>query len=167
MRFVPTKSVEQLDFQALHRVRARLVRLRTAVINQIRAFLLERGIAVRQGHRFLRAALPDILAQATDLLSPRMIQVIADLSADWRHLDDRVEEVSGEIEALAKADQACRRPSPVLARSSPVPWWPRTVIAPRLPRGAFLPPGSGSYPDRHRPVIGRSSGASRNAATST
>ncbi len=55
MRFVPTKSDEQLDLQALHRVRARLVRQRTAVINQIRAFLLERGITVRQGHRFLRA----------------------------------------------------------------------------------------------------------------
>ena len=109
MRFVPTKSVEQLDLQALHRVRARLVRQRTAVINQLRAFLLERGIAVRQGRRFLRAALPDILAQATDLLSPRMIRVIADLSADCRHLDDRVEEVTGEIEALAKADVACQR----------------------------------------------------------
>ena len=109
MRFVPTKSVEQLDLQALHRVRARLVRQRTAVINQIRAFLLERGIAVRQGHRFLRAALPDILGQATYLLSPRMIRVIADLSADWRRLDERVEEVSGEIEALAKADHACQR----------------------------------------------------------
>jgi transposase len=43
MRFVPTKSVEQLDLQALHRVRERLVSQRTGVINQIRAFLLERG----------------------------------------------------------------------------------------------------------------------------
>jgi len=48
MRFVPTKSAEHLDLQALHRVRSRLVRQRTAVINQIRALLLERGIAVRQ-----------------------------------------------------------------------------------------------------------------------
>ena len=48
MRFVPTKSVEQLDLQALHRVRSRLVSQRTAIVNQIRAFLLERGIAVRQ-----------------------------------------------------------------------------------------------------------------------
>ena len=47
MRFVPTKSVEQLDLQAMHRVRSRLVRHRTSVINQIRALLLERGIAVR------------------------------------------------------------------------------------------------------------------------
>jgi transposase len=39
-----------------------LVSQRTGTINQIRAFLLERGIAVRQGQRFLRAGLPDILA---------------------------------------------------------------------------------------------------------
>jgi transposase len=54
MRFVATKTVEQLDLQALHRVRERLVSQRTGVINQIRAFLLERGVA-RQGQRFLRA----------------------------------------------------------------------------------------------------------------
>jgi transposase len=51
MRFVATKSAAQLDLQALHRVRARLVRHRTSVINQIRALLLDRGIAVRQGYR--------------------------------------------------------------------------------------------------------------------
>src|SRR5512139_1509532 len=54
MRFVPTKTVEQLDLQALHRVRERLVSQRTGVINQIRAFLLKRGIPVRQGRQFLR-----------------------------------------------------------------------------------------------------------------
>ncbi len=51
MKFVAIKSVEQLDLQALHRIRERLVGQRTAVINQIRAFFLERGIAVRQGPR--------------------------------------------------------------------------------------------------------------------
>ena len=55
MKFVATKSADQLDLQALHRVRQRLVSQRTGIINQIRAFLLERGIAVRQGLRFLRA----------------------------------------------------------------------------------------------------------------
>ena len=54
MKFVATKTADQLDLQALHRVRERLVSQRTGIINQIRAFLLERGIAVRQGLRFLR-----------------------------------------------------------------------------------------------------------------
>jgi transposase len=70
-RFVPAKSDEQLDLQALHRVRSRLVSERTAVINQIRGFLLERGIIVRQGLRFLRQALPGILKgqKATSLVT--------------------------------------------------------------------------------------------------
>ena len=80
-RFVPAKTNEQLDLQALHRVRSRLVSERTAVINQICGFLLlERGIIVRQGLRFLRQALPDILAKRTDVLSPRMVRIIADLA---------------------------------------------------------------------------------------
>jgi transposase len=109
MPFVPTKSVEQLDLQALHRVRARLVRHRTAVINQIRALLLERGIAVRQGARFLQAALPEILSRNSELLSPRMLGAITDLSGDLRHLNSRLEEITSEIEGLAKSDNGCRR----------------------------------------------------------
>jgi transposase len=71
MKFVATKTADQLDLQALHRVRERLVSQRTGIINQIRAFLLERGIAVRQGQRSLRAELPRILATPPDMLSPR------------------------------------------------------------------------------------------------
>ncbi len=109
MRFVPTKSVEQLDLQAMHRVRSRLVRHRTSVINQIRALLLERGIAVRQGVRFLRAALPDILGRHAERLSPRMVRLIAELSGDLRQLGERLGDVTAEIETLAKADDACQR----------------------------------------------------------
>jgi transposase len=109
MRFVPTKSVEQLDLQALHRVRSRLVSQRTAVINQIRAFLLERGIAVRQRLRSLRQALPDILAQRTDVLTPRMTHLIEGLMQDWHHLDERIDAVTDEIGAVVAADEACQR----------------------------------------------------------
>src|SRR3954451_12038876 len=109
MKFVATKTADQLDLQALHRVRERLVSQRTGIINQIRAFLLERGIAVRQGLRFLRAELPDILAKRTDVLSPRKLRIIEDLSGDWRRLDERIEGLSSEIEALARQDQGCAR----------------------------------------------------------
>jgi transposase len=63
MKFVATKTADQLDLQSLHRVRERLVSQRTGIINQIRAFLLERGSAVRQGQHFLRTELPRILAR--------------------------------------------------------------------------------------------------------
>lgn len=58
MRFVPAKSVEQLDLQALHRVLERLVGRRTAVINQIRAFLLQRGIVFRAGRQHMARERP-------------------------------------------------------------------------------------------------------------
>src|SRR6267142_1477904 len=109
MKFVATKTAEQLDLQALHRVRERLVSQRTGIINQIRAFMLERGIAVRQGIGFLRTELPTILATRTDALSPRMLRVIEELAGDWRRLDQRIDGLSGEIEALARQDQACSR----------------------------------------------------------
>jgi transposase len=66
----PLSCNDQLDLQALHRVRSRLISERTAVTNQIRSFLLEHGIPVRQGLRFLRQQLPDILAKRVDVLSP-------------------------------------------------------------------------------------------------
>ena len=108
-RCVPIKTDDQLDLQALHRVRSRLVGDRTAVINQLRGFLLEHGIAVRQGHRFLRQQLAQILATRTDALSPRMIRIIGDLVEDWAHLDERIERVTDEIESLARTDSSCGR----------------------------------------------------------
>ena len=109
MKFVATKTVDQLDLQALHRVRERLVSQRTGIINQIRAFLLERGVAVRQGQRFLRTELPRILAAPSDVLSPRMMRVIGDLAGDWHRLDERIEGLSAEIEVLAREDSGCER----------------------------------------------------------
>src|SRR5437763_9430358 len=109
MRFVAIKTPEQMDLLALHRVRSRLVGQRTGVINQIRGFLIERGITVRQGVMPLRKALPDILSSNQDALSPRMVGLIADLTQDWRRLDERIAAVSAEIEALARQDDSCQR----------------------------------------------------------
>jgi transposase len=109
MRFVPLKSREQLDLQALHRVRQRLVGERTAVINQIRGFLLEHGITVRAGPPALRRALPEILADQRGVLSPGMAQLILDIDGDWRRLDERIGEVTASIEEAARQDGSCRR----------------------------------------------------------
>jgi transposase len=109
MKFVAAKTPEQLDLQALHRVRERLVSQRTGIINQIRAFMLERGIAVPQGQRFLRAELPIILGARADALSPRMVHMIEDLAADWRRLDVRIERLSDEIARLSLRDAGAKR----------------------------------------------------------
>jgi transposase len=109
LKFVATKTADQLDLQALHRVRERLVRQRTGIINQIRAFLLERGVAVRQGRRFLRTELPSILAKRSDVLSPRTMRMIEDLAGDWHRLDERIEGLSTDITRLVEQDPACER----------------------------------------------------------
>jgi transposase len=112
---------------------------RTGVINQIRAFLLERGIAIRQGYRALRAELPLALTM-TDRLTACMVQ---DLAGDWRRLDERIEAVSVEIEELAHAgDGAVRLMSePGIARSSPAPRWRVSARAMSLATAAISLPG--------------------------
>jgi transposase len=109
LRPVPEKSQDQLDLQACHRVRSRLVSRRTATINQIRSFLLEQGIAVRAGARALRNSLFAILENRKDEISPRMVSLILGLYEDWCHLDERVETVTGTIEELSQVEPKCQR----------------------------------------------------------
>ena len=109
MRFVPIKTDEQLDLQALHRVRDRLVHRRTALINQIRGFLLERGIVFPAGAASLRNRMAAVLEDADENLTPRMRQVLAHLWQEWKDLNSEVDSVSDEIESIASQDPACQR----------------------------------------------------------
>ena len=169
MRFVATKTTEQLDLQALHRVRSRLVSERTAIVNEIRAFLLDRGIAVAKGLHRLRAALPGILATRTDVLSPRLLRMIEDLVGDWRHLDERIHTVSLEIGVLAQKDAGCERLMTVPGIGPIVS--SATVAAigtgESSPRAATSAPGLAWCRSRSRPEIARSSARYPSAATST
>jgi Transposase and inactivated derivatives len=169
MKFVATKTADQLDLQALHRVRERLVSQRTGVINQIRAFLLERGVAVRQGRHFLRAGLPGILATGCEVLSARMVHLIEDLAGDWRRLDERIEGLSGEIAALARQDAGCERlmSVPGSGRSFPARWWRRSAPGIRSPRAATSPPGWVLSPNSSRRETARSLARYRSAAIAT
>jgi transposase len=109
MRFVQIKSVEQLDLQALHRVRERLVARRTAVINQLRSFLLERGIVFRAGRRHLADQMPMIFADERSPLSKRMQVLLQNLWREWQQLEQDIGDVTTEIEHVAKTDPDCRR----------------------------------------------------------
>ena len=107
LRTVSEKDQDQLDLQALHRVRARLVSRRTATINQIRAFLIEQGITVRSGLRALKNSFEAILEQRRDEISPRMRGILIGLYGDWLWLDKRIEDVSGEIEEISRTEENC------------------------------------------------------------
>ena len=109
MRFVPIKTDDQLDLQALHRVRDRLVHRRTALINQIRGFLLERGIVFPAGAANLRNRMAAVLEDAERNLTPRMRKVLAHLWQEWKNLNTEIDSVSDEIDAIADNDPACQR----------------------------------------------------------
>jgi transposase len=114
MRFVELKSEDQLDMQTLHRVRSRLVAERTALINQLRSILLERGIVIAQGKRKLEQCLAALLdAQDGSGLSSRMRILIADIRTQWQELDRRIAAFDAEFVAFAKEDQDARRLSTI------------------------------------------------------
>src|SRR5829696_7904556 len=110
MRFVELKSEEQLDLQTLHRSRSRLVSERTALINQLRAILLERGIVIAQGRRKLEQRLAEMLADGEVLcISARMRILIEDMQAQWRELDRRIAVFDDEFARHARENAAARR----------------------------------------------------------
>ena len=109
LRTVREKTQDQLDLQALHRVRSRLVSRRTATINQIRAFLIEQGIAVRKGAKALRKSLFPILDLRRDEISERKHDIIIGHYEDWLWLDERIESLTDQIEDLSDQEAHCIR----------------------------------------------------------
>jgi transposase len=109
MRFVPIKTDDQLDLQALHRVRDRLIARRTSVINQLRAFLLERGLVFAKSPAKLRERMPEILENAEEDLTPRMRNLLAMLWNEWKDLELQIEEMNDEVERIASSDAGCMR----------------------------------------------------------
>jgi transposase len=110
MRFVELKSEEQLDMQTLHRVRDRLVGERTALINQLRAILLERGNTAPRGRCRLEQHLTAMLEGDGEVaLGPRMRQLLDDMRAEWLDLDRRITAFDNEFAVRARSDADARR----------------------------------------------------------
>ena len=109
MRFVPIKTDDQLDLQSLHRVRERWVVRRTAVINQIRGLLLERGITVRKGRRHIEESLPGILEDPDNKLSGAFRVLLTELRLEMQYLHRQIEESDKLILRIAGELEPCRR----------------------------------------------------------
>jgi transposase len=109
MRFVPIKTEDQLDLQALHRVRDRLVHRRTAIINQIRGFLLERGITFAKGPANLRNQMAAMLEDAELNISPRLRTLLARVWQEWKQFEIDIADASDEIERISSEDAGCKR----------------------------------------------------------
>ncbi len=109
VRSVPPRSVEQTDLILAHRVRDRRIGDRTRLINQTRGLLVEYGIVIATGPAALRSALPLLLEDASNELTPMARQVLHDLLAEWRDLDARIEALDRSINSSARALPQARR----------------------------------------------------------
>jgi transposase len=109
MRFVPIKSDDQLDLQSLHRVRERWIMRRTAVVNQIRGLLLERGITLRKGRRYVDEALPRILADPATKLSGAVLVLLTELKLELAQLAEKIDRADQSMAQMAGENEACRR----------------------------------------------------------
>ena len=108
MRFVSLKSEAQLDLQVLHRVRERLVLARTALTNQLRAILLERGIIMPKGRMILMRRLQEIGLENL-AVGARTRALLKDLIDECAELDRRIRAYDEEFAAVARHDAQARQ----------------------------------------------------------
>jgi len=109
MRFVPMKSVDQQDIQALHRIRERQIKARTALVNQIRGLLAEYGIVIAQGVSKVRHALPALLEDADNALTWNGREWLSALAGELRLLDQHITETEQKLQRVLERDEACQR----------------------------------------------------------
>jgi transposase len=109
MRFVMVKSVAQQDLLALHRVRAQLVKSRTALCNQLRGLLRERGVVMRTGVTALKRNLPAALADESSELSGEMRALLSEMSQWLETLEQRITSCETRITRQFKQDERCVR----------------------------------------------------------
>ena len=169
MRFVPIKTDDQLDLQALHRVRDRLITRRTSVINQLRAFLLERGLVFAKSPAKLRERMPEILENAEEDLTPRMRNLLALLWNEWKDLEQQLVGLNLEVEQIASSDAACLRLRQIPGIGPLV----ATAIVASIGNGAAFHKGRefaawmGLVPKQYSTGVRQNSTGSANAGTTT
>ena len=109
MNFVPIKQTEQQDIQSIHRVRSRVVRNRTALINEIRGLNLEYGITIAPGAAKVKPALCSIIADSENELTPSLRECMQDLYDELVDLESRQKKLERTIRRICKQNETCCR----------------------------------------------------------
>jgi transposase len=109
MRFVPLKTVESQDIQAIHRMRSRLIKERTALVNQVRGLLAERGIVIAQGITKLRQHLPTLVEDEGNALTPLSREVMRELSEQLVALDERIARADRMVQRVFTENAQCQK----------------------------------------------------------
>lgn len=109
MRFVPMKTTEQQDTQALYRLRERRIADRTALCNQLRGLLAEYGVILPKGVRVIRKRLPELLEDSANGLSDRFRRLLAQSYRELQELDLHIDFYTQEMACESQQSDACQR----------------------------------------------------------
>ena len=109
MRFVAVKTVAQQDLQALVRLRAAVVKERTATCNQLRGLLAEHGLVLPRGVAVMRKRLPELLEDAENALTPLFRELLAQGQQRLKELDEHIRFYDRQLDRQARTDEAVRR----------------------------------------------------------
>lgn len=109
MRFVPIKQVEQQDIQSIHRIRTRIVRNRTALINEIRGLCLEYGVVLCPGAARVKASLCVVVADSTNELTPSSREWLQDPYDELVDVECRLKKLDTRIRQLCRQNEDCQR----------------------------------------------------------
>lgn len=109
MRFVPVKTVQQQDIQAVHRSRSLLMKTRTALINQIRGLLAEYGVVIAPSPGKVRAMLPTLLEDEHEHLTPLAKETFRALYEHLLDLEQRIEQIDDRLGQLFTEHPMCQK----------------------------------------------------------
>jgi transposase len=109
MRFVQPKPVEQQDVQMLHRMRERLNKQTTALINQVRGMLAEYGIVIAKSKASFRATFPDILSDESNELTMKGWFIFNQLYHEFIDIEKRLKSCDEQVLAERNDNQICQR----------------------------------------------------------
>ncbi|KVN45638.1 hypothetical protein WJ64_02360 [Burkholderia ubonensis] len=168
MRFVTVKSIEQQDIQAAHRMRAILLRQRTALINQMRGLLGERGLAISRSPEAFKRAMPQLLSASADELTSFCQTLLTELLQHLKAIEERIRLIEASIQSFMRQSSLCKKIAaipgigPITATQLS---WPRLATPGSSVMVGIWRPGWASCPDNIHRAANRFCRASVGVAT--
>ena len=108
LHYVPIKTSEQQDLQALHRIRDRVSRQRTTLINQTRGLLSEYGVVSPRGVKAFRVLAVSMADPADCPLSPLMRREMELVLEEFDRLTVRLKQINRQLTQMAHQHQLCK-----------------------------------------------------------
>jgi transposase len=109
MNFVPVKQVEQQDIQSIHRIRTRVVKNRTALINEIRGLCLEYGVVLTAGAARVKSSLCAVIADSDNELTACSRESMQNLYEELVEVELMLKNLDTKVRLICRNNENCKR----------------------------------------------------------